>query len=130
MTIVDTSSIQSSQTLFRLSGASLQSTSDQIFTKVYAGTAYAITNIIARQRTGACSIACLGGIYDGASKTGNILVAAIQSWVTLASGVIVTPTLAALTGTKLLSNTPVLSLSTGSTGACTADFFIIGVDLS
>ena len=118
------------QVLFKLSGANLQLTTDQAFTKVYTGSAYAVTAIYARQRTGAASVTCAGGIYDTASKGGNALVAATQSWVTLASGVIVSATLASLTGTVLLSNTPILSLTTGSTGACTADVYIYGVDLT
>lgn len=116
--------------LFKLSGANLQLTTDQAFTKVYAGSAYQVQSIIARQRSGAATVACAGGIYDAASKGGNAMVAAAQSWVTLASGVIVLASLAALTGTTLLTNTPILSLTTGSTGACTADIYIFGVDLS
>ncbi len=118
------------QLLFKLTGANLQSTSDQVFTKIYGGSAYFITTILARQRTGGASIACAGGVYDGAGKTGNIIIAATQSWVTLSSGVIVSGALAALTSTTLLSNTPILSLTTGSTAACTADLYIIGFDLS
>lgn len=119
------------QLLFKLSGANMQSTSDQVFTPIaYSGSNYAVTNIIARQRTGGASVTCAGGIYDTASKGGNALVSAAQSWVTLASGIMVTATLAALTGTTLLSNTPILSLTTGSTAACTADFYIFGVDLT
>lgn len=116
--------------LFKLSGANMQSTADQVFTKVYTGSAYQVQSIIARQRTGAASVACTGGIYDAASKGGNAMVANTQIWVTLASGIIVLATLAALTGTTLLTNTPILSLSTGSTAACTADIYIFGIDLS
>jgi hypothetical protein len=118
------------QLLFKLSGANLQLTTDQTFTKLYSGNAYQITNIVARQRTGAASVVCAGGIYDAAAKGGNAIIAAAQSWVTLASGVIVTGTLATLVQTTLLTNTPILSLTTGSTAACTADFYIYGVDLS
>lgn len=118
------------QLLFKLSGANLQLTTDQTFTKLYGGSAYQITNIVARQRTGGASVVCAGGIYDAAAKGGNAIIAAAQSWVTLASGVIVTGTLAALAQTTLLANTPILSLTTGSTAACTADFYIYGVDLS
>ena len=118
------------QLLFKLSGANLQLTTDQTFTKLYSGSAYQITNIVARQRTGAASVVCAGGIYDAAAKGGNAIIAAAQSWVTLASGVIVTGTLATLVQTTLLTNTPILSLTTGSTAACTADFYIYGVDLS
>jgi hypothetical protein len=129
-TITATGLSQTAQVLFRLSGANLQSTSDQLFTKFYSGSAYFVTQIIARQRSGAASIACAGGIYDAAAKGGNALVAAAQSWVTLASGVIVSATLATLVGTTLLSNIPRLSLTTGSTAACTADFYILGLDIS
>jgi len=119
------------QLLFKLAGANLQSTSDQPFAlAAYSGSNYVVTNIIARQRTGGASVTCAGGIYDAAAKGGNAIVAATQSWVTLASGVMVTATLATLTGTTLLANTPILSLTTGSTAACTADFYIFGVDVS
>lgn len=116
--------------LFKLSGANMQITTDQAFTKIYSGSAYQVQSIIARQRTGAASVVCAGGIYDAASKGGNAMVAAAQSWVTLASGVIVLATLAAVTGTVLLTNTPILSLSTGSTAACTADIYVFGIDLT
>lgn len=116
--------------LFVLKGANMQLTTDQAMTKVFAGTAYNVTNIIARQRTGACSVACAGGIYDTAAKGGNAVVAATQNWVTLASGVIVSAALAALNATTLLANSLLLSLTTGSTAACTADIYVFGVDLS
>lgn len=118
------------QLLFKLSAANFQLTTDQAFTKLFSGTSYSPQLIIARQRSGAASVACAGGIYDAAAKGGNALVAAGQSWVTLASGVIVVATLAAIDATTLFANTPVLSLTTGSTAAITADVFIYGVDLS
>jgi hypothetical protein len=118
------------QVLFKLAGANLQLTTDQPFAVVYTGSAYLVTGVFARQRSGAASIACAGGIYDAAAKGGNAIVSAAQSWVTLASGVIVSATLAALTSTMLLTATPILSLTTGSTGACSADLYILGVDLS
>ena len=123
-------SASAAQVLFKLAGANMQLTSDQPFTKLYSGTNYWVTQIIARQRTGGASVACAGGIYDAATKGGNAIVAASQIWVTLASGVIVSAALAALANTTLLSATPILSLTTGSTAACTADFFICGVDIS
>ena len=108
------------QLLFKLSSANLQSTSDQVFSPMlYSGSAYVVTTIVARQRSGGASVTCAGGIYDAAAKGGNAIVAAAQSWVTLASGVIV-----------LLVNVPILSLTTGSTAACTADFYIYGLDIS
>ena len=122
------SSIQ--QLLFKLSGANMQLTTDQTFTKLYSGSNYSPQLIVARQRTGAASVVCAGGIYDAAAKSGNAMVAAAQSWVTLASGVIVIATLAGLDTTTLFANTPILSLTTGSTAACTADLYVYGIDLT
>jgi hypothetical protein len=124
------SPLNAQQLLFVLRGANMQSTSDQTFTKVYGGTNYFVTSIVARQRSGGASVACAGGVYDAATKGGNAIVVAAQSWVTLASGVIVSAALAALTGTTLLTNTPILSLTTGSTAACTADLYIYGTDVT
>lgn len=114
------------QVLFVLRAANMQSTADQQFTKLFAGTNYWVTRVLAVRKTGGASVACLGGIYDAASKGGNALVAAAQSWVTLAAGVNVPATIAAVAGTALTTATPYLSLSTGSTAACTADIFIMG----
>lgn len=118
------------QLLFKLTGANMQLTTDQAFTKIYGGTNYAINQIVARQRTGAASIACAGGIYDAATKGGNALVAAAQVWVALASGVMVSATLGPAALTAIGSATPILSLTTGSTAACTADVYIFGLDIS
>jgi hypothetical protein len=125
---VAASSIQ--QLLFKGSSLNFQLTTDQVLTKVYAGSAYIVTGIYARQRSGAASVVCAGGVYDTAAKGGNAVVAAAQSWVTLASGIIVNAALAALAGTTLLTNTLILSLTTGSTAACTADLYVIGLDVS
>jgi hypothetical protein len=114
------------QQLFVLRSANMQLTTDQAFSKSFTGTNYQITHIVAVRKTGGASIVCAGGIYDTASKAGNALVGVAQSWVTLAASVNVVPTLAALVNTALESATPFLSLTTGSTAACTADIFIFG----
>ena len=116
--------------LFQLLSANFQSTADQPFTQIYSGTAFAISAIVCRQRTGAATVACVGGIYDGSNKSGNILVAATQSWLTLGAGVMVIAGLAALTANTILTAAPILSLTTGSTGACTGDLFIYGWDMT
>jgi len=110
-------------------GLNFQLATDQPLTRVYAGSSYVPTLIIAKRVSGAASVACAGGIYDTAAKGGNAVVAAAQSWVTLAAGVIVTATLAALVGTSQLTATPILSLTTGSTGAVTADVFVYGFSI-
>lgn len=117
---------QTGQVLFVGRGLNFQSISDQPLTKQFTGTNYRITDIIAVRKTGAASVTCAGGIYDAASKGGNAIVAAAQSWVTLAANVNVTATLAAVNNTALLSATPILTLTTGSTAAVTADVFIFG----
>lgn len=105
-----------------------QLTSDQALTKVFGGTNYMVTNVVARQRSGAASVACAGGVYDAAAKAGNAWVAAAQSWVTLASGVIVQ---AAVAVTTVLGSTAlILSLTTGSTAAITGDVEVFGIDLT
>lgn len=109
----------------------MQSTSDQAFSRVYAGTKYVVTDVIARRASGGTSVVCAGGIYDTAAKGGNALIGVAQSWVALTGALkIVRATLAALLSTDILSNTPILSLTTGSTAAATADIFIYGFDAS
>jgi hypothetical protein len=117
------------QVLFAGRGLNFQLTSDQALTKIYSGTNYYPAFIIARQRSGGASVACVGGVYDGAGKTGNIIVLAAQSWVTLAVGILVTAPINVGAAT-LLSATPIFSLTTGSTAACTGDVLIYGYDIS
>jgi hypothetical protein len=116
------------QLLYKGSALNFQLTTDQPLTKVYGGSAYIVTGIYARQRSGGASVVCAGGLYDAAAKGGNAWVAAAQSWVTLAAGIIV-PATVAITAT-LGTTGLILSLTTGSTAACTADIFVFGVDMS
>lgn len=114
------------QILFVKRGADMTIATDQAFTKLHSGTLYRITDIVAIRKSGAGSVTCAGGIYDAAAKGGSAIVGVAQSWVTLAANVNVTPTIAAVVGTALLSATPILSLTTGSSSACSADIFIFG----
>lgn len=118
--------------LFQCLAADMTSVVDQQFTQTSPGlnNGYMMTNVIARWKSGAYSISCLGGIYTGAGKTGDILVSATQSWAPLTGiGTGVLATLAALAGQKIETATPYLSLTTGNTGALSADFFIYGIVL-
>ena len=113
--------------LFTCRGANLQSTADQPFEKVGGFINYKITGVEALCKTGGATIACLGGIYTGAGKTGNILIAAAQSWIGLSAPGKTTPiTLGAPISTDIQTATPIFALSTGSTAAATADIFIFG----
>lgn len=114
------------QLLFQLLGANMQATTDQQFSQVFGGVDYYITHVIATRVSGAASVACAGGIYTGAGKTGDALVAAAQSWVTLATGKTINAAVAAIAGTNLESAIPYLTLTTGSTAACTANIYIFG----
>ncbi len=113
--------------LFVLRGANLQSTADQVFVRVRKGTLYIPRRVAARLRTGGVTVACAGAIYTGAGKTGDQLVAVAQVWTGLTgAGTIVEPVLASIALAASHSQTPILSLTTGSTGAATADFFFFG----
>lgn len=116
--------------LFLLRGANFQLTTDQALSKVGAFTNYYVRVIIARRLTGAASVACLGGIYPAAAKAGTPIVAAAQSWLGLSgAGKIVVAALEAILATDVQTATPILSLSTGSTGAVTGDVYIFGYPL-
>ena len=120
-------SINAEQVLFVIRGANLAITTDQLFTKLFGGTNYAITNIMSVWKTGAFSIACVGGIYTGAAKSGDAVLAATQVFSGLTGAqTMQIATLANIIAIKTESATPILSLTTANTGALTADIFIIG----
>jgi hypothetical protein len=121
-------SVTTQQTLFVVRGADMTLTTDQAFTKLFSGTNYIVTNVFGVRKTGAFGTACLGGIYSAASKGGDTILAATQSWAALTgAGTSVAATLANILQTKVESATPFLSLTTGNTGTLTADIFILGV---
>ena len=116
--------------LFKLTAGNFQLTTDQAFTKVGTFTNYMPVKIVARVASGGASVACVGGVYTGADKAGNALVAAAQSWLGLSgAGKAQDATLAAVSTTDSHVATPNLSLSTGSTAAITADVYIFGLIL-
>lgn len=120
----------SSRLLFVLRGADFQLTTDQAFLKCGTFTTYMVDRVIGRRVSGGASVACAGGIYTAAAKGGSALVAAIQSWLGMSgAGKIQDASLAALVLTDAQTATPILSLTTGSTAAVTADVFIYGLIL-
>ena len=116
------------QILFIGRNLNFQLTSDQPLTKTFGGTKYRVLDICAAWKSGGASVACAGGVYDAAAKGGNAIVAAAQSWVTLASGIIV-PAVIGVTTVLETANPLYLSLTTGSTAACTGDVFVYGYAL-
>lgn len=125
-TIEDTSVI-----LYQLLGADMTLTTDQVLTVrpgLRAFTNYVITEIFVVRASGAFGTACAGGIYDTAAKAGNAWVAAGQSYAALTGAKkIVKPTLGAIAGTEYAVSAPILALTTGNTGALTADIYVRGV---
>lgn len=114
------------QLLFVIRGANMAITTDQQFTKVFAGTTWDPHYIVVNCVTGAFNTACAGGVYSGAGKTGSAIVAVGQSYSTLTgANTQVHPSVQATN--VLFSVTPFLSLTTGNTGALTANYFIFGV---
>lgn len=119
------------QLLFKLLAADMTLTTDQAFTKVFSGTNWTATKILCMRKSGAYGVGCLGGIYTAASKAGNAIVAATQSFAGLTgAGKMSDLTLAAILGTDVQSASPIyLSLTTGNTGALGADVYVFGVAL-
>ena len=115
------------QNLFVLRGANMTLTTDQAFTKLFTGTNYVVTNVVAVTKTGAFGVACAGGVYTAASKAGDAIVAAAQVWTGLTGAGLAVVATAANIIQKQETATPFLSLTTGNTGALTADLFIQGV---
>jgi hypothetical protein len=114
--------------LFTLTGANLNSTADQQFTKTGAFAKYLITHIVARGISGDALIAA-GGIYPAASKAGTAIVAAGQLWAAIsAADKVLALTLAALASAQ--TATPYLSLTTAAGAAATADVLIFGLVLA
>lgn len=123
-----TTSPQAMQKLFELRNADMAIDTDQQFSKLFGGTKYMITHVVALRVSGAFNTACAGGIYSAATKGGSALVAAAQSWAGLTgANKSVNATVAAVNGTDVHTTTPYLSLSTANGAALVADLHIYGV---
>jgi hypothetical protein len=114
------------QLLFYLPQADMTATTDQTTYQVFSGTLYIPKYIDVLRRSGAFGTACAGGIYTAASKGGSAIVAAGQSYAALTGANKTVPAAIAITDT-VFSAIPILSLTTGNTGALRADVYIWGV---
>ena len=125
--------IEAAQELALFKGINLNMaiTTDQALTAVSGVSRYLVTRVVAVNRSGGTTVACAGGIYSGASKTGTAIVAAAQSWLNLsAANKVVIATLAAVAGTDAqTSTTQYFSLTTGSAAACRADVYVYGIPI-
>lgn len=133
--------------LFCLRGADMQSTADQALAAVgqfhnannsVPFSKFAITDLFIVRATGLTNGTCTGGIYTASGKPAGadqIVIAAAQSWLGL-TGIDrrVKPTTNALYNDYIYT-LPVgasglfLSLTTGSSTACTADVYVFGFPL-
>ncbi len=121
-----------SQELARLIGANMNSTADQAFTWRISGGGpntglfrYVVESIRVVNASTSLTTAA-GGIYDTASKGGVAIVAAAQAYTALTGATLGTNLTIAAAGLAILSNPPILSLTTPQGGAATADFYIFG----
>jgi hypothetical protein len=116
--------------LFKLISANMNSVADQQFTKVGSFTTfipitYRLVNPSISMTTAA------GGVYTGAGKTGDILVAAAQTYATASTvGTSSQAMTATALGSGVRTETPYLSLTTAQGVAATADIYIFGTPLS
>jgi hypothetical protein len=108
------------QRLWQRLACDMQSTSDQSLTKVFTGTAWAVSAIETKLASGTISALTAGGIYTAASKGGNAIVGAAQLWVSVP----LLPSIAI--GTVQTSANLFLSLTVGSLSAATVDLFVYG----
>lgn len=122
--------------LYKLTNANMQSTSDQIFTKMAAFNAALPTQYLAFAKAGAAATACTGGIYPQPNKTGTPDIAAGASWLNLDSTsnpqkfVSIMAHTGTATAKTVVSGNLYLSLTTGSSSACTADIYVYGYIVS
>lgn len=123
--------LPTSMALFIGRNIDFQSTADQLLQKRFSGTRCFVTSIWAICNTGAVVTSSLGGIYTGASKSGLALVAAANSWAGLSTpDRVIQATLVVPAGYGVHSVSQLyLSLTTGSTGACTGDILVLGLPL-
>ena len=116
--------------LFTLKGANMNTASDQVFSTLNNITLYIVTFIYCTNPSISLTTA-VGGIWTGASQTGNNLVGAGQAYSSLTSALkLLATTLASGATTNVQTAPPILHLATPQGAAATADFYVLGVDLS
>ncbi len=112
--------------LFILTGANLNSTSDQQFSKLFGFTNYFVQRITALNAAGAVTTAA-GGIYPATAKGGTALVSAAQSYAALSSSAVTLPLTLSASGGNLRSSSLYFSLTTGQGSTNTCDLLVEGI---
>lgn len=116
----------------KLLGADLTLTTDQPLVFTVTPALWLVRRILVRRVSGAFGVGCLGGFYTAAGKTGTTVVSATQSYAGLtgAGTVVDAAIIAAATTTMLSVGALFFALTTGNTGALTADIHVFGDILS
>lgn len=116
------------QLLFQQDDINMQSTADQQLTKMFTGTRWVPTDVIAVRKTGTFGLSCIGGLYPSAGKGGNAIVGALQTWtgLVLANDIVRAVLAAVISNVVQTSPTCYVSLTTGNLVPLTADFYVFG----
>jgi hypothetical protein len=116
------------QALFRLIGANMNVTTDQLFSIIgnIAPTSYLISSIRVLNASISLDTAA-GGVYNAVSKpAGGILVAAAQAYSTLTGSTLGLDLTKTALANGAQSAVPYFSLTTAQGAAATADLYIFG----
>lgn len=124
---VPTQALGVQQVLFRLIGANMNVTTDQVFVPYLwtPGQQYLIERIRAVNPSISLTTAA-GGVYTAASKGGNTLVLSSQVYTGATNATSGQDLTLASQGAGLRTEIPILSLTTAQGAAATADFYIFG----
>lgn len=120
---------QQESVLFRLLSANMNVTTDQALVKMLGFTTFLITRVRVANASISLTTAA-GGIYTGASKAGNAVVAAGQTYAALTAANIGMDLTLAAVGQGVQNTGLFLSLTTGQGSAATADIYLLGVPLT
>lgn len=117
-----------SRVLWTLTGANMNATTDQAFTKVGTFTSFMLEAIIATNASTSLTTA-VGGIYPATAKGGTAIVANTQVYSALVAPADQVPL--TIADTDIRSNAATyLSLTTPQGAPATADLYIIGIALT
>lgn len=112
-----------SRLLFYIANANMDSTADQVFTKLGTFTNYVIQAAIALNASTSMTTA-VGGVYTGASKSGVILIPAAQSYAAATGAATgIGPAITAAARGAIFTDTPILSLTIPQGGTATFQYY-------
>ncbi len=117
--------------LFRLTAADMNTTADQVFTKLGTFSSYSILNPAFRIDNASTSLTtAVGGVYTAAGKSGITIVSAAQVYSGATGPGLGFNIGATAAGLSVRTETPILSLTTPQGAPATLDFYVFGIPLS